>query len=620
MGGAAGPGWQRGRNTYPPGDSSPVVVALGNFRGNPQPTKRETELSVFLFGVEPEPALGLSKPRDLAVDGDRLLICDSGARAVFGADTANAALTDLRLGDGRLLPVSVDLTPNGDYLVADLVSQSVIRFDQSGKALTRYHRSDGPFRAADAICVGDDVWVTNVAAHQIDVFDAATGSVKKTIGTRGAANGQFGMPLGMARTPAGDICVVDSLNGRVQVLDPAGTWKANIGRPGNRAGCFGRPKDVAVGPDGVVFVVDAASQRVHAFDTSGRILMTFGEPGSGAGSLAMPNGIAVSDHWPQGEASLPSGFTPAYAVYVAEQLDHPGVRVYAWGRGINDKIANAQRQAESGRAGRVAIATVANPHWAPNQCDACHKMNAGQQPAPIPPEKVNGICLNCHDGRKAAAEPHPIGRPANTDHVETPADWPTVDNRIVCLTCHDIVRHCDRSAKKPAVNAMMLRHFEPDKPIAMCTQCHQADDSWRISPHNQLDASGRLKPDSCLFCHKTAPSTTAGAMPARKVELRTEPERVCLSCHTPHWDYFPDGHVEHPMPEKMLDTLKRTDSLAARLPLNKNRVMCFTCHNPHTPGIFPAGAPAASFATAPDDAKVRLRMNRAELCIACHPK
>ena len=618
--GGTGAGWQRGRQAYPT-SGNPIVIALGNFRGNPMPTERETELSVFLFGVEPEAPLGLSKPRAVAAAGDHLLICDSGAGAVFDADPNAASLRELRLDDRPIHPVALDVAPNGDRLVVDLAARMVRRFDAGGQQVARYTRTDSPFRPADCLCVGNDVWVTNVAAHQIDVFDGASGSPKRTIGTRGAANGQFGMPLGMARTPKGDVCVVDSLNARVQVLDSSGAWVRNIGRPGNRAGCFGRPKDVAVGSDGVVFVVDAASQRVHAFDETGRVLLTFGEPFSGAGALAMPNGIAVSEQWTEDAGAMPGGFSPAYAIYVAEQLDRPGVRVYAWGRNIDLRIAESQQTGDGNRSRSTQVAKVANPHWAANQCNACHAMDAARRPQPIAPAAVNDLCLNCHDGKKAHGEPHPIGRVAETRLVSTPSDWPTVDGRIACLTCHDIQRHCGNAPQRPAANSAMLRHHEPENPIALCMKCHEADDSWRISPHNQIDRGGLLKSDSCLFCHTSAPFTSTGGAVSQTPALRTEPERLCMSCHTKHWDYFPEGHVEHPMPPTMLRELESAGGAKARrLPLNQNRVMCYTCHNPHEPGVFAAGSDAGAFAASTDDAKVLLRMNRADLCVACHPK
>lgn len=618
--GSAGPGWQRGQSSYPQG-GTPIVVALGNFRGNPLPTKTETELAVFLFGVEPEDPLGLSKPRSLAMNQGHLLICDSGVGAVFDADPTSSSLRELRLGDQPMHPVAVDVAANGDRLVVDLATRSVRRFDATGSQLVKYSRSDGAFRPADCLCVGADVWVTNVAAHQIDVFDGSSGTFKRTIGARGSANGQFGMPLGMALTPKGDVCVVDSLNGRVQVLNERGEWLRNIGKPGNRAGCFGRPKDVAVGPDGVIFVVDAASQRVHAFDETGQILLAFGEPGSGAGALAMPNGIAVSDRPQVADGSMRGSFAPAYSVYVAEQLDRPGIRVYAWGQGIEREIADARRPASADRNSSQRVAKVTSPHWAASRCNACHSLDATQRPKPIPAESVNDVCLSCHDGEKAHAEPHPIGRMAKTELVATPADWPTVDNRIACITCHDIQRHCSATAQRPLTNGAMLRFFDEEKPIALCMQCHQADDGWRISPHNQLDTSGRLKSDSCLFCHTSAPLAAAGATPNQKPALRTDPERVCLSCHTKHWDYFPGGHVERLMPPEMLQALQSDGGRKARqLPLDQGRVMCYTCHNPHEPGVFAAGSAAAARASAQDDAGVFLRMNRAELCIACHPK
>lgn len=613
-------GWQREQSTFPAG-GAPVVVALGNFRGSPPPTKRETELSVFLFGVEPEAPLGLSKPRAVAVDGERLLICDSGVGAVFDADTKAGTLGELRLGDGAMRPAALNVLPDGNRLVVDLASNSVIRFDAQGRVVTRYRRDGVEFRPADCLEVRGDVWVTNVAAHEIDVFDADSGAFKRAIGSRGAGRGQFGMPLGMAKSPNGDVYVVDSLNGRVQVFDSGGTWKRHIGKPGNRAGCFGRIKDVAVGPDGVVFVVDAASQRVHVFDSSGRVLLTFGEPGSGSGSLAMPNGIAVSQAWQADRGSLPGSFEPAYAVFVAEQLNRPGVRVYAWGRGVDNRIANAGRTSSSARSSHRISASVVNPHWAADRCSACHSADGGRAPRRIAAERVNDICLECHDGRKAHAEPHPIGRKATTDHVTLPSGWPTVDGRIACLTCHDVQRHCEASASRPAVNPAMLRHHEPEDPMSLCMQCHQADDSWRISPHNQIDDSGTLNQDSCLFCHTTSVSSSAGATPSARPTLRTDAERVCMSCHTKHWDYFPEGHVERLMPPAMLTAIQSGDGGASsRLPLHQNRVMCYTCHNPHAPGVFPANHVAGSYATAPADAKVQLRMNRSDLCIACHPK
>lgn len=187
--------------------------------------------------------------------------------------------------------------------------------------------------------VGREVWVTNAARHGIEVFDAASGSHLRAIGQRGRGPGEFNLPLGIAALPKdhpladGGVLVVDSFNARMQVLDSSGRWVRDLGGPGDVAGRFGRPISVAVGPDGVIFVLDAASQRVHAFDGRGNVLLAFGRQIGDEYSLTLPGCVCVApgivparELRQQPEVKL----QPAYFVLVSEQLNRPGIRVFAW--------------------------------------------------------------------------------------------------------------------------------------------------------------------------------------------------------------------------------------------------------------------------------------------------
>lgn len=58
----------------------------------------------------------------------------------------------------------------------------------------------------------------------------------------------------------------------------------------------------------------------------------------------------------------------------------------------------------------------------------------------------------------------------------------------------------------------------------------------------------------------------------------------------------------------------------AALPLGHGRVTCYTCHNPHPPELFPKGSELGARATEPRSAAVDLRLDRMELCLACHRK
>jgi len=621
---------------YPPQPQIPRVIALGTLRGAPPPTKTEVELAMFLFGVEPPPPLAIANPTGLAAAADGLLICDTALSAVFRWDATSGEVSEARFRPPLEHPFAIDIAPNADRLICD--GGGAVRTDASGHLLVRYTLESGAFKPADVLAVGNQVWVTNLAAHRIEVFDGASGAHLRSIGGRGDGPGRFGLPRGLARTPDGRICVVDMLNNRVQVLDALGNWRQDVGQPGDNVGCFGRPKHVAVGPDGTIFVTDAFSQRVHAFAPDGHPLLAFGEPGSGVGELALPSGIAVTRVAPPTEHTLPVGTAPAYYVLVSEQLQRPGVRVYAW-------LGNHEAEPSNPTPSGVAVdwkphfpqSVAINPHWNADRCTSCHERE-GERLQPIAPEATDRLCLSCHDGFQAPADPHPIGRPAETELVATPPSWPRVADLIGCLTCHDIKRHCRPQARRPAVNYVLLRGYDPQRPLDYCANCHRADVVGRFSPHSQRDATGRIREEACFFCHTQRPEIPADGRRRFEPHLRDESSDLCLNCHIRHWDLSPRGHVDRPVtprirqwmlmreldlehdagPQRLAQLAARSRRPPARLPLGKEMVTCYTCHNPHYAGLFPPDSELGAMASNPPDRAKALRADWIDLCSECH--
>ena len=612
---------------YPPAPQTARVIALGNLRGKKAATPAQVELSRFVFGVEPPPALTIANPTGVATSGDAILVCDAALDTLIRWDLTSGEFRASRDDSVFDNPFAVDVGPGGELLVCDY--HGVRRFSQDGTPVATYRLEGAPFKPAGALIVGDAVWVSNDATNCIEVFALADGTHRKSIGKRGRGPGEFYLPRGMARTSDGNVCIVDLLNSRVQVLDAEGRWVRDIGGPGDSTGAFGRPKDVAVAPDGTVFVTDAFSQRVHAFDREGVPLLAFGEPDSGVGALTLPNGIAVTTSTPRTQFEPAAGHSVRYYILVAEQLDRPGVRVYGWlepalGSSADDIVAAvADVEASS-------LWPAADPHWKPKACSTCHDMQAGRA-TPIPYDQVDALCVSCHDGIRAPADPHPIGRPVQTDLVKTPADWPNVNGMVGCATCHEFEQHCS-GQPAPSISARLaLRAYDPRRQLEYCGTCHTGDvGGGRFSPHRQRDSSGRVRDDACFFCHTVRPEIPADGRRRFDPKLRVATSELCRNCHRPHWDLSPRGHVDRPVTPEirawMLHSERGGQPAAAGserdgpalLPLGQGAVTCYTCHNPHYDGLFPAGSELAARATNPSDRASRLRADWIDLCSQCH--
>ena len=624
---------------YPPPPQSPLVVALGTFQGAAPPSKQEIELSMFLFGTEPPPPLALANPTGLAAGPGYILICDETLHALFRWDIAAQEIVEERFDPPLQHPIAIDVAPNGDRLICD--GTRVVRASADGHILREYALLDTDFRPGGVLAYNDQVWTTNLAGHTIEIFDAATGRHLRSIGKRDDGTGRFGLARGMARTPDGNVCVVDALYARVHVFDSEGNPIRQIGQAGDSIGSMGRPKHLAVGPDGMIFITDAFSQRVQTFDPLGRPLLAFGEPTSGLGELTMPSGIAISPVAPSFGLTLPTKETPQYYILVAEQLENPGIRVYAWLGAGEEAIAAALPSTPATRwKPRFPESAAINPHWDANRCDTCHPKTDGQI-QPIAKAEVDKLCLSCHDGEKAPLEPHPIGRPAVTDLVDTPAQFPVLNGSIGCLTCHDIQRHCRPEARRPALNAALLREYDVQRPLAYCMNCHRADPQGRFSPHRQRDAQGRVRDDACFFCHTQKPTIPEDGRRRFKPQLRDTTSRLCLNCHTRHWDLSPRGHVDRPITARkrqwmlmrqmdremeadratLMQLADTSQNPPALIPLggdNHDMMTCYTCHNPHYSGLFPPGSELGALARNPEDRAGGLRVDFIDLCSECH--
>ena len=88
--------------------------------------------------------------------------------------------------------------------------------------------------------------------------------------------------------------MTDSINGRVQLLNPDGTLASSWGSPAPGPTILPDPVSVAFDAGGNAYVLDRRRSRIIVFARStGLPVRTIGSPGSGPGQLLNPSALTI---------------------------------------------------------------------------------------------------------------------------------------------------------------------------------------------------------------------------------------------------------------------------------------------------------------------------------------
>jgi DNA-binding beta-propeller fold protein YncE len=168
---------------------------------------------------------------------------------------------------------------------------------RSGNEPGRLRRPMGMAMSADGA-----VWVADSQNHRIQKLSASragigdlTGRPLLQIGGPGADPGQFNAPAALAVGPDGSLYVADTMNHRIQKLDPQGRFLTAWGSKGSGRGQLQEPRGIAVDGRGGILVADTGNDRVQRFGLDGRWLASWGRRGEGAGDLRAPQGLALDE-------------------------------------------------------------------------------------------------------------------------------------------------------------------------------------------------------------------------------------------------------------------------------------------------------------------------------------
>ncbi len=182
----------------------------------------------------------LVDPMAMATDGQHIYVANSTAGQVLmlGLDGQIAKTLDLAKGPGDSAtprPIGVAVLPGGGIAVSDAGNHRVLFLDSEG------------------------------------VLVNAMGT-----GTRSSGQDGFNVPGALTTDIAGNVYVVDTLNGRVVKLSPDGAYVSEYGKLGDTAGTLSRPKGAAVDAAGNVFVSDGLTAAISVFGPDGTYLGMIG--------------------------------------------------------------------------------------------------------------------------------------------------------------------------------------------------------------------------------------------------------------------------------------------------------------------------------------------------------
>jgi sugar lactone lactonase YvrE len=237
----------------------------------------------------------------MAVQGDRLLICDQGRPDVVVVDRWTGKVKLWGEIDRRpRCPVDVAVDDVGHVYVADADAGAVLHYDDEARFVEQIALPPAGTAMARpvAVCCDEAVlYVGDVEARQVHRWSRAQRDWLPPLGPLLPGDMPLQAPTGLAVAPDGRLLIVDALQRhllRIDVENDEIGSVAVIGRAGRGAGEFVRPKQVCVMADGRMLVSDAGRQSILIFAPDGGYLAEIHDTNVWSG-WTLPAGVLVTD-------------------------------------------------------------------------------------------------------------------------------------------------------------------------------------------------------------------------------------------------------------------------------------------------------------------------------------
>ncbi|NOY46604.1 MAG: hypothetical protein GXP50_14310 [Deltaproteobacteria bacterium] len=276
-------------------DSKPLTIRVGRGGSAAKEQKAVRRTVEVVSTVRAGSRYRLREPTDLAISDGILFVTDLGSRSVIALTLDGEFLYRFGVAppdyEGTWgIPWGISVSGDGERVAVTFLRSPNVRvfsrngdlvLDVSVRAPKGYEDHPRPPQPMDvALDAEGGMWVTEYTFAQVIHLDRFGKEVGRTGTPRPAEDaGPFRSPTFLTPHPiAGQVAVVDSLLGRVFVLDREGQIVREWSRTKTLEGALDLPKGVCVTPEGTLLVVDGIRSSLQTFTLSGEIREVFYSP------------------------------------------------------------------------------------------------------------------------------------------------------------------------------------------------------------------------------------------------------------------------------------------------------------------------------------------------------
>ena len=188
-------------------------------------------------------------------------------------------------------PSCIAVHDSGDIYVTCWRDNSIQVFDQAGqqkRTIGSHGSGDGQFNQPYGLFIkGDVMYFTDWLNNCIQKMTTGGQFIQK-FGHYGSVQGQFYFPSFVILDQRNRLIASDFGNGRVVILDQAGTWLLTINCNVTGSHAFLKPQGLALDPQGNIHYAADGSDSIKVITPGGTYVRSYGD-------VKLPNGIVIDE-------------------------------------------------------------------------------------------------------------------------------------------------------------------------------------------------------------------------------------------------------------------------------------------------------------------------------------